>query len=116
MQELAASQVPAGRLVAAEAMSSRPDAAWTALVTELAAGVTLEDLGPRTVLLSHGATWTLDTSARTEAQVRAAWAVLQPTYSGSAYAVVPSVVAFCAQARHRGHFPFDLCGVHNRFR
>ena len=36
LQELAASQVPAGRLVAAEAMSSRPDAAWTALVTELA--------------------------------------------------------------------------------
>ena len=36
LQELAASEVPAGRLVAAEAMSSRPDAAWTALVTELA--------------------------------------------------------------------------------
>ncbi len=36
LQELAASDVPAGRLVAAEAMSSRPDAAWTALVTELA--------------------------------------------------------------------------------
>lgn len=36
LQELAASEVPAGRLVAAEAMASRPDAAWTALVTELA--------------------------------------------------------------------------------
>jgi len=42
---------------------------------------------------AHAATWTVDTSARTEAQVRAAWAVLQPSYSGSAYAVAPSVVA-----------------------
>jgi HEAT repeat protein len=37
LQELAASDIQTGRLVAAEAMASRPDAAWTALVTELAA-------------------------------------------------------------------------------
>jgi hypothetical protein len=36
LQELAASEVPAGRLVAAQAMASRPDAGWTALVTDLA--------------------------------------------------------------------------------
>jgi len=36
LQELAASSVAAGRLVAAEAMASRPDAAWNALVTDLA--------------------------------------------------------------------------------
>ncbi len=35
--ELAGSDVPAGRLAAAEAMSSRPDQAWMSLVTELAA-------------------------------------------------------------------------------
>jgi hypothetical protein len=37
LQELATSDTPAGRLVAAEAMASRPDPVWTALVTELAA-------------------------------------------------------------------------------
>jgi hypothetical protein len=36
LMELAASDVPAGRLVAAEAMASRPDQAWMSLVTELA--------------------------------------------------------------------------------
>ena len=36
LRELAASEVPIGRMVAAEAMASRPDAAWMALVGELA--------------------------------------------------------------------------------
>ncbi len=39
------------------------------------------------------ATFTVDTSARTEDEVRAAWAQLKPVYTGSAYSVVPSVVA-----------------------
>jgi HEAT repeat protein len=57
LQELAASAVPAGRLVAAEAMSSRPDAAWTALVTELATtgGDAEVRLGAARLLAPHNA-------------------------------------------------------------
>jgi hypothetical protein len=39
---------------------------------------------------AHAATWTVDTSARTEAEVRAMWNVLKPVYSGTPYATTPS--------------------------
>jgi hypothetical protein len=51
LQALAASETPAGRMVAAEAMASRPDAAWTALVTELAAAGGAPDIRLRAARL-----------------------------------------------------------------
>ena len=62
--------------------------AFAVLLTGLSLYAPATSLAP-----AHAATWTVDTSARTEAQVRAAWATLQPSYSGGTYAVVPSVVA-----------------------
>ncbi|MRS12753.1 MAG: CAP domain-containing protein, partial [Actinobacteria bacterium] len=50
--------------------------------------------GPAVVLeTAHAATWTVDTTIRTEADVRAVWAALEPAYTGTPYAVVPSVSA-----------------------
>jgi HEAT repeat protein len=57
LQELAASDIPSGRLVAAEAMACRPDQAWLALVTDLVrSGADPEvRLGAARLLASHDA-------------------------------------------------------------
>jgi HEAT repeat protein len=57
LQELAASDIPSGRLVAAEAMACRPDQAWLALVTELVrSGADPEvRLGAARLIASHDA-------------------------------------------------------------
>jgi uncharacterized protein YkwD len=39
---------------------------------------------------AHAATWTVSTTARSEAQVRAMWSALKPSYTGTPYAVTPS--------------------------
>ncbi|MDO8848020.1 MAG: hypothetical protein Q7W51_06515 [Coriobacteriia bacterium] len=72
--------------------------AHVSLVAASVACALLASLGsfyaPASVLpKAVAATFTVDTSARTEDQVRAAWAQLKPVYTGSAYSVVPSVVA-----------------------
>lgn len=51
-------------------------------------------LAPVGVLpVAQAATWNVSTSARTEAEVRTMWNALKPAYSGTPYAVAPSVVA-----------------------
>jgi len=39
---------------------------------------------------SFGATWTVNTTNRTEAEIRAQWLAMQPTYSGTPYVTTPS--------------------------
>lgn len=56
---------------------------------------------------AHAATWSVDTSDRTEAEVRAVWATLKPTYTGSVYAVTPSVVAPYAPGEAAAGFRSD---------
>lgn len=42
---------------------------------------------------AHASTWVVDTSTRTEADIRSAWAGFAPTYTGTPYASVPGIVA-----------------------
>jgi len=42
---------------------------------------------------ASAATWVVSTTSRTESEIRARWEALQPLYSGTPYAVTPSVVA-----------------------
>lgn len=45
------------------------------------------------VPIAYAATWSVSTSARTEADVRAMWNALKPAYSGTPYAAAPSITA-----------------------
>jgi len=42
---------------------------------------------------AHASTWVVDTSTRTEADIRDAWGRFAPTYTGTPYTTVPGIVA-----------------------
>ena len=76
-------------------------AARAALIVALA--ITLLPIAPQTA----EATWTVDTTQRTEADIRAMWRALQPTYTGSPYAVAPSISAPYAAGQAASGFIAD---------
>jgi uncharacterized protein YkwD len=59
------------------------------------------------VQAAHAATWTVDTSARTEAEIRTVWNALKPAYTGAPYAITPSVVAPYAPGDAAGGYRAD---------
>jgi hypothetical protein len=57
-------------------------------------GTALSIAAPAELLAAaDAATWTVDTTTRTEADMRARWEQLKPTYTGAAYAVAPSLTS-----------------------
>lgn len=65
----------------------------TALTLALVATI-LASLAPAPLVArASAAAWTVNPSGRTEAQMRARWEQLKPTYTGPAYAVAPNLVA-----------------------
>ena len=80
-----------------------------ALVSSVVAAV-----GPAALLAeASGTTWTADTTARSEADVRAAWEKFKPSYSGSAYTLTPSTVHPYAAGDLAVGFRTDGLGIIN---
>ncbi|MRR12668.1 hypothetical protein EG835_09475, partial [bacterium] len=57
--------------------------------------------------------WTVDTSTRTEAEMRARWEQLKPTYAGTPYAVTPSFTAPYVAGDAAPGFRADGLGIIN---
>lgn len=62
---------------------------------------------------AHGGVWTVDTSTRTEADLRARWEAFEPTYEGTPYVRVPSIVAPYAPGETVRAFVEDGLGIIN---
>ncbi len=86
--------------------------AFAAVIAMLGSLVTLfAPLGA--ISVARAATWNVNTSARTEAEVRSLWSVLKPVYSGTPYAVTPSVVAPYAPGELTNGFRADGANMIN---
>ncbi|MCK8114645.1 cell wall-binding repeat-containing protein [Anaerosoma tenue] len=62
---------------------------------------------------AHAAVWSVDTYARTEADLRTRWEALAPTYEGTPYVRVPSIVAPYAPGETTQAFVEDGLGIIN---
>lgn len=78
-----------------QSLHARVSARVAALSVGLALFGSLASFYAPATLLStaSGAAWTVDTTTRSESDVRAVWSTLKPVYVGAPYAVTPSVVA-----------------------
>src|SRR5574340_635960 len=88
---------PRGAPLTGQHPRSRATAFVHRVASSAAAALLVTSLGmfaPASLLpRAAAATWTVDVTTRTEADVRAMWEQLKPVYTGSAVAVTPSVVA-----------------------
>ncbi len=83
---------PAHHAASARAATATTTAARAALRATLtvALAIALLPVAPQT---SSASTWTVDTTQRTEADIRYVWSAHMPTHTGSPYAVTPSTSA-----------------------